>query len=182
MCRVIGKVVHPYSGTVVVGTTSGRNAWRWCCCGRGVSWTNGGGGKVTYVGGWMKCMVLKEDIGLKKVRSKVKGITGNPCADFDANYEGDIVEVEYLLLSHIGLQSTDVPNSHILLHCAHIGLLAVSTPQPCLCVNHQVQFWMFLTIRQPEMFTREEANVHRGKQRSTTDKPVGNCHTAVLPL
>ncbi|KAJ8436174.1 hypothetical protein Cgig2_034202 [Carnegiea gigantea] len=61
----------------------------------GVSWTNGGGGKVTYVGGWMKCMVLKEDRGLEEVRRKVREITDNPCADFDANYEGDIVEVTY---------------------------------------------------------------------------------------
>ncbi|KAJ8434204.1 hypothetical protein Cgig2_004675 [Carnegiea gigantea] len=97
----------------------------------GVSWTNGGGGKVTYVGGWTKCMVLKEDMGLQEVRRKVKEIIGNPRADFDANYEGYIVEVEYLSLNHIRLQFTDVPNSHILLHCARIGLSAVSTPQPC---------------------------------------------------
>ncbi|KAJ8434217.1 hypothetical protein Cgig2_029741 [Carnegiea gigantea] len=63
----------------------------------GVSWTNGGGEKVTYVGGWMKCLVLKEDMGLEEVRREVREITGNPCADFDANYEGDIMEVEDLL-------------------------------------------------------------------------------------
>ena len=63
----------------------------------GVSWMNGRGGKVTYVGGWTKCMVLKEDMGLEEVRKKVKEITGNPRADFDANYEGYIVEVEDLL-------------------------------------------------------------------------------------
>jgi len=34
MCKVSGKVVDPYSGTVVGGATSGRNGWRWCYCGR----------------------------------------------------------------------------------------------------------------------------------------------------
>ncbi|KAJ8437103.1 hypothetical protein Cgig2_016457 [Carnegiea gigantea] len=84
MCRVIGKVVDPYSGTVVGGATSGRNGWRWCCYRRS--------------------------------------------------------------LNHVRLQSTYVPNSHILLHCAHIGLSAMSTP-PALF------FWMFPAIRQPEIFT-----------------------------
>jgi len=42
-------------------------------------------------------MVLKENMGLEEVRRKVSEITGNPRVDFDANYEGDIVEVEDLL-------------------------------------------------------------------------------------
>ena len=35
-----------------------------------------GGGKVTYVGGWTKCILLKEDMGLEEVRRKVSEITG----------------------------------------------------------------------------------------------------------
>ncbi|KAJ8442637.1 hypothetical protein Cgig2_003681 [Carnegiea gigantea] len=38
---------------------------------------NGGGGKVTYVEGWTKCMVLKEDMELEEVRRKVSEITSN---------------------------------------------------------------------------------------------------------
>jgi len=41
---------------------------------------------------------------------------------------------------------------------------------------------MFPGVRQPEMFTREEADAHRGKPWSTTYKPVGNCHTVVQAL
>ncbi|KAJ8441431.1 LOW QUALITY PROTEIN: hypothetical protein Cgig2_023617 [Carnegiea gigantea] len=103
--RVIGKIVDPYSDTSMVrrlvemdgdgvaagGSGDGREVVVYVLW--GVSWTNDGGGKVTYVGGWTKCIVLKEDMGLEEV----KEITGNPRADFDANYEGDIVEVEDLL-------------------------------------------------------------------------------------
>ncbi|KAJ8446954.1 hypothetical protein Cgig2_006582 [Carnegiea gigantea] len=64
----------------------------------------------------------------------------NPRANFDANYKGDIVEVEALL------DGSYVP--------------AVSTP-PALFVC-EVEFLMFPAVRQPEMFTREEANVNRG--------------------
>jgi len=38
---------------------------------------DGGGGKVTYVGGWTKCIVLKEEIGLEDMRRKVSEITGS---------------------------------------------------------------------------------------------------------
>ena len=34
MCKVIGKVVDRYSGTVVGVTTSDKNGWGWCSCGR----------------------------------------------------------------------------------------------------------------------------------------------------
>jgi len=35
------------------------------------------GGKVRYVGGWTKCIVLKENMGLDEVRRKVSEITDN---------------------------------------------------------------------------------------------------------
>ena len=38
---------------------------------------DGGAKKVAYVGGWTKCIVLKEDMGLEKVRRKVSEITDN---------------------------------------------------------------------------------------------------------
>ncbi|KAJ8446148.1 hypothetical protein Cgig2_015919 [Carnegiea gigantea] len=81
MCRVIGKVVDRYSGTVVGVTTYGKNGWGYCRCGR--QWwrerggcvrvmedelDDGGAEKVTYVGGWTKCIVLKEGVGLEEVR------------------------------------------------------------------------------------------------------------------
>ncbi|KAJ8425093.1 hypothetical protein Cgig2_007815 [Carnegiea gigantea] len=88
--RVIRKVVDPYSGMAVGGATSGRNGWRRCCCGRQWWWQRGsclcllggelddaGGGKVTYIGGWTECIVLKEDMGLEKLRRKVSEITCN---------------------------------------------------------------------------------------------------------
>ncbi|KAJ8428044.1 hypothetical protein Cgig2_007621 [Carnegiea gigantea] len=83
MCRVNGKVVDPYSGTVVSGTTSGRSGWGRYCSRR--QWwrqsgsslcfiegelDDGGGGKVTYVGGWTKSIMLKEDMGLEDVQRK----------------------------------------------------------------------------------------------------------------
>ncbi|KAJ8443292.1 hypothetical protein Cgig2_015770 [Carnegiea gigantea] len=45
-------------------------------------------------------------------------------------------------------------------------------PQPCLCVNDEVEFSVLFVVRQPEMFTQEEAHVHRGKAWSATNKPV----------
>ncbi|KAJ8426836.1 hypothetical protein Cgig2_025241 [Carnegiea gigantea] len=38
---------------------------------------DGGGRKVTHIGGWTKCIVLKEDMGLEDVQRKVSEITGN---------------------------------------------------------------------------------------------------------
>ncbi|KAJ8452483.1 hypothetical protein Cgig2_000072 [Carnegiea gigantea] len=38
---------------------------------------DGGAGKVTFVGGWTKCIVLTEDMGLEKVGRKVSEITDN---------------------------------------------------------------------------------------------------------
>ncbi|KAJ8447987.1 hypothetical protein Cgig2_028863 [Carnegiea gigantea] len=38
---------------------------------------DGGVGTVTYTGGWTKCIVLKEGMGLEEVRRKVSEITGN---------------------------------------------------------------------------------------------------------
>ncbi|KAJ8435441.1 LOW QUALITY PROTEIN: hypothetical protein Cgig2_012562 [Carnegiea gigantea] len=38
---------------------------------------DGGGRKVTYIGGWMKCIVLKEDMGLEEMRRKMSEITIN---------------------------------------------------------------------------------------------------------
>ena len=38
---------------------------------------DGGGGKVTYVGGWTKCMVLKKDMELEEVLRKVSEITSS---------------------------------------------------------------------------------------------------------
>ncbi|KAJ8429402.1 hypothetical protein Cgig2_025589 [Carnegiea gigantea] len=70
----------------------------------------------------------------------------NPCADFDANYEGNVVKVEDLL------DGSYVP----------------------VC--------MFPGVRQLEMFTREEADVHHGKPWSAIGKLMGNYHTAVLAL
>lgn len=38
---------------------------------------DGGTGKVIYVGGWTKCIVLKEGMGLEEVQRKVSEISGN---------------------------------------------------------------------------------------------------------
>ena len=63
-CREIRKVFDRYSGTVVGVTTSGKNGWGQCYCGRqwwgerggcvcvmGGKLDDGGAEKVTYVGG-----------------------------------------------------------------------------------------------------------------------------------
>ncbi|KAJ8444421.1 hypothetical protein Cgig2_005943 [Carnegiea gigantea] len=87
---VIGKVVDRYSNMVVDVATFGTNGWRRCCCGRqwwrergscicamGGELDDGGAGKVTYVGGWTKYIVLKEGVGMEEVQRMVSEITGN---------------------------------------------------------------------------------------------------------
>ncbi|KAJ8441456.1 LOW QUALITY PROTEIN: hypothetical protein Cgig2_023642 [Carnegiea gigantea] len=59
---------------VVVGGSGGGRELLMCY---GGELDDGGGGKVTYVGGWTKCMVLKEDIVLEEMRRKVSEIIGN---------------------------------------------------------------------------------------------------------
>ncbi|KAJ8428094.1 LOW QUALITY PROTEIN: hypothetical protein Cgig2_013306 [Carnegiea gigantea] len=71
-------------------------------------------------------------------------------ADFDANYEGDIMEVEALLdgsLNHIRLQSTDVPNWQILLHFALCSYCIVScehSPSLVCASMTKSSFWCCL--------------------------------------
>ncbi|KAJ8419655.1 LOW QUALITY PROTEIN: hypothetical protein Cgig2_016952 [Carnegiea gigantea] len=91
----------------------------------------------------------------------------NPCADFDANYEGDVLEVEDLLddsvLKHIRLQSTVLHNSQISTSPQHGNGSNIVR-------NYGVQFFsMFHTVRHPGMFTRQEANVDCGKPWFATD-------------
>ncbi|KAJ8447988.1 LOW QUALITY PROTEIN: hypothetical protein Cgig2_028864 [Carnegiea gigantea] len=86
----------------------------------------------------------------------------NPRADFNANYKGNVVEVEDLLdvikAHEVAIKSSPqfidkyVPvtwkwfRHHSKLWCTlcvHAGL-SVVTPSPCLCVNDEVQFYMFV--------------------------------------
>ncbi|KAJ8440894.1 hypothetical protein Cgig2_022750 [Carnegiea gigantea] len=78
--KLSGK--HKWYGSTVVGvTTSGKNGWGRCYCGRqwwgerggcvcvmGDKLDDGGAGKVTHVEGWTKYIVLKEGVGLEEVR------------------------------------------------------------------------------------------------------------------
>ncbi|KAJ8432834.1 LOW QUALITY PROTEIN: hypothetical protein Cgig2_008548 [Carnegiea gigantea] len=73
--RVIGKVVDTYSGTIVGGAMSEMNGDNVAMGGNGGGreggeLDDGGGGKVTHVWGWTKCIVLKDDMGLEDVQRK----------------------------------------------------------------------------------------------------------------
>ncbi|KAJ8437291.1 hypothetical protein Cgig2_006395 [Carnegiea gigantea] len=63
--------------------------------GRGGRWSK----KVTYVGGWIKCIVLKEGIGMEEVRRMVSEITGNDLTVQKLRYslkynQGMVMELE----------------------------------------------------------------------------------------
>ncbi|KAJ8444412.1 hypothetical protein Cgig2_005934 [Carnegiea gigantea] len=50
---------------------------RWLCMCYGGKLDDGGARKVTYVGGWMKCIVLQEGVRLEEVRRMVSEITSD---------------------------------------------------------------------------------------------------------
>ncbi|KAJ8421789.1 LOW QUALITY PROTEIN: hypothetical protein Cgig2_020535 [Carnegiea gigantea] len=118
-------------GVAVGGSGGGREVVVYVLLG-----TNGGAGKVTYVGRWTKYMVLKEGMRLEEVRRKVREITGNPRADFDANIEGDIVEVEdFLDGSYVPVAIHRCPQfTHTFALCSYWIVSCEHTPSP-VCVS-----------------------------------------------
>ena len=89
-CRVIEKMLHEVTGIVLVAVMCSRNGCRryyygkwWCregascVCVMGGELEESGDGKVTYVEGLTKCIMLKEGMAVEEVLRLVTDITGS---------------------------------------------------------------------------------------------------------